>query len=305
MNNGGLGHAEAQASLLCCRLGDGDRRLQSRRPRPPSACSPAVRAPASRRSSRRRCPRSRSTTRSRTWARRPRGKDRHQVRDRAGGVDLHLASERLQVRAACSLNLCHAIAGATGAGFFADDVSEGDKRVASATVVGKRRVCAHLLLKNSFRICGKLIVNQSRLERGSAHMLRYATLSLLAGAAALVMFGASAEAGKKKAVKHAKRRRRKAVTCVPRALIAGSRRSAASCCVAADTPMPASDSINTYGDTQSRYSSGSTVPHLPVRPAERSAGRSTATSSSIVAFPRAVAIRPSNIDAGLLRRHMQ
>jgi hypothetical protein len=88
-------------------------------------------------------------------------------------------------------------------------------------------------------------------------MLRYATLSLLAGAAALVMFGASAEAGKKKAVsteaetqesrdvRTSRLYRRK-----PQVRGFVRRRGGYS--------YAWTDSINTYGDTQSRYSSGST-----------------------------------------------
>ncbi len=88
-------------------------------------------------------------------------------------------------------------------------------------------------------------------------MLRYATLSLLAGAAALVMFGASAEAGKKKAasteaetqesrdVRTSRLYRRK-----PQVRSFVWRRGGYS--------YAWTDSINTYGDTQSRYSSGST-----------------------------------------------
>jgi len=84
-------------------------------------------------------------------------------------------------------------------------------------------------------------------------MLRYATLSLLAGAAALTVFGASADAGKKKPVRSVVEvqedrdaRTSRAYRRAPQVRGFVQRRGGYS--------YAASDSINTYGDSQSRYS---------------------------------------------------
>ena len=84
-------------------------------------------------------------------------------------------------------------------------------------------------------------------------MLRYATLSLLAGAAALTMFGLSADAAKKKPVRSVVELQEDRDTRTSRAYRRGpqvrgfvQRRGGYS--------YAASDSINTYGDSQSRYS---------------------------------------------------
>lgn len=89
-------------------------------------------------------------------------------------------------------------------------------------------------------------------------MLRYATLSLMAGAAALTMLGGTAEAAKKKKP-------------VRSAAEAGESRDARSSYAYHNNgtrvrgfvwrrggySFSAADTINTYGDTQSRYSSTS------------------------------------------------
>jgi hypothetical protein len=83
-------------------------------------------------------------------------------------------------------------------------------------------------------------------------MLRYATLSLLAGAAALSLFGATADAGGKKprSVVETQESRdvrtSRAYRRAPQVRGFVQRRGGYS--------YAASDSINTYGDSQSRYS---------------------------------------------------
>lgn len=84
-------------------------------------------------------------------------------------------------------------------------------------------------------------------------MRRYAMLSVLAGAAALTLFGASADAGGKKAARSVVEtqegrdvRTSRAYRRAPQVRGFVQRRGGYS--------YAASDSINTYGDTQSRYS---------------------------------------------------
>lgn len=84
-------------------------------------------------------------------------------------------------------------------------------------------------------------------------MLRYATLSLLAGAAALVAFGGTAEAAKKKPVRSIVEtedsrdaRTSRAYRRAPQVRGFVLRRGGYS--------YASSDSINTYGDSSSRYS---------------------------------------------------